>query len=276
MKKLFKEIGEEISKYETEDICLDFYFIADDTNFKKQTTIKDYYRILLVNNTEDLTVEDLNNKLKELLNQGKINLQYDESQDILDSLNTEYNLSLTFEESSFYDDLDYFKHGLIVYDKKKNQFDLAENWDTTVMTYLYKKEHDFIAAMEVEILDNNLESPYVEVHFEELDEFEDVEVEDNNDEDSNYNEDDHEDDEEYSLKANDNPIIGLTVMQKNLVECTYAKKLENNKYLIIVSSKAAGHIDLAAIATEKELISYLQNESVSNIDKYMEAMNTKL
>lgn len=270
MKKLFKETDIEVSNYETEDICLYFYYIADDTNFKKQAAIKDYYRILLVRNTEDLTVDDLNNKLTELLDQNKVNLQYDEYQDILDAINTEYNLSLIFEESSFYDDLDYFKSGIIVYDKEKNLFSLAEYWDETVMTYLYKEEHGYIAAMEVEILDHNLESPYVEVRFEELDVIEDVETDDNEQDEDDINSD------EYSLKADENPIIGLTVMKKNLVECTYAKKLEDNKYLLIVSSKVAGHIDLASLVTEKELISYLKNESVSDIDKYMKALNTKL
>lgn len=267
MKKLFKEAGEEVSKYETEDICLDFYYIADNTNFKKQATIKDYYRFILVNNIEDLTVEDLNKKLKELLDKEKINLRYDECQDIIDIINNEYNLSLTLEESSFYDDLDYFKNGCIVYDKEKNLFDLAKNWDETVMTYLYKEEHGFVAAMEVEILDYNLENPYAEVHFEELDEFEELEAEENKDE---------VDEDVTSLEDTDNFLDELTVMKKILVESTSVKKLEDNNYLIIISSKATGHIDMAAIATENELISFLQNESVSNVDKYMNAINTKI
>lgn len=257
MKKLFKEYNEEANKYELDAESLDFYYIADDVNFKEQATIKDYYRIILVNNTEDLSVEDLNKNLEYLVDKGQIDFDYDEYQDVIDALNDEYSLNLELEESMFYDDLNYFKNDNIVYDKEHNFFDLAENWDEVVTTYIYKEEHGYIAHMQVEIQDFDIESSYPEVHIEELDETEEVEAEASDDE---------------SNEDNLNPLEELTVMQKILIESTYIKKLKDNKYLIIIYSKVPGHIDMAAIATEKQLKSYLENESVNNIDKYLETI----
>lgn len=259
MKKLFKEYNEEANKYELVDESLDFYYIADDINFKEQSTIKDYYRIVLVNNTEDLSVEDLNKNLEYLVDKGQIDFRYDEYQDVIDALNDEYSLNLELEESMFYDDLNYFKNDNIVYDKEHNFFDLAENWDEVVTTYIYKEEHGYIAHMQIEIQDYDIESPFAEVHIEELDETEEVEVEGNG--------------EESKGEDDLNPLEELTVMRKNLLESTYIKKLNDNKYLIIIYSKVLGHMDMAAIATKNQLKSYLENESVINIDKYLQAID---
>lgn len=260
MKKLFKEFGEEISKYNTENYCLGFYYIADDANFKRQITIKDYYRIILVNNTENLTVENLNKKLEDLKNRNILNFSYDTYEDAIEILNSEYNLNLELEESIFYDDLDYFKNGRIVYDKERNLFDLAENWSEIVTTYLYSEEHGYIASMQIEIQDCNIESSYPEVHIDELDEIEEIEI---------------EEDEVSNDKDDDSPFDEITVMGKILIETTSVKKLEDNKYLITISSKAPGHVDMAATATENELIGYLKNEDVNNIDEYMKKIQSK-
>ena len=264
MKKLFKEFEEEINKYDMENGCLDFYYIADTTNFKKQVTISDYYRIILVRNTENLTVEILNEKINELKNKNLLNFSYDSFEDAIEILNTEYNLALELEESVFYDDLDYFKDGCIVYDKERNLFDMAENWAETVKTYVYKDGYGFIASMQIEIQDYILESPYPEVHIEELDEIEEVEIEEEIDDDY-----DETNDEGHSYPSDE-----ITVMKQMLVESTSVKKLNANSYLIIISSKIPGHIDMAAIADENELIDYLRNEAVDNISEYMETINT--
>ena len=266
MKKLFKEFGEEINKYPMENGCLDFYYIADTINFKKQVTISDYYRIILAKNTQDLNAEILNEKLKELKNKNLLNFNYDTFDDAIEILNTEYNLTLELEESVFYDDLDYFKNGCIVYDKERNLFDMAENWAEIVTTYLYREEHGYIASMQIETQDYSLESPYLEIHIEELDETEEVVIE----EEKDYDYDDTDNGEEHSF-----PVDEITVAKKILIESTSVKKLDNNKYLIIISSKVPGHIDMAAIAGENELIDYLKNEAVSNIDEYMKKMLTK-
>ncbi len=266
MKKLFKEFEEEINKYTMENGCLDFYYIADDINFKNQVTVKDYYRIILVRNTEGLNAEILNEKLKELITKSLLNFSYDTFEDAIEILNEEYNLALELEESVFYDDLDYFKNGCIAYDKEKNLFDIAENWAEVVTTYLYKEKHGYIAAMQIEIQDYNLESPYTEVHIDELDETEEVEIEEETDDDY----DDMDNDEDHSY-----PLDGITVMKEILIETTSVKKLDDNKYLIIISSKVPGHIDIASIADENELIGYLKNEAVNNVDKYMENINAK-
>jgi len=82
--------------------------------------------------------------------------------------------------------------------------------------------------------------------------------------------DDTDNGEEHSF-----PVDEITVAKEILIESTSVKKLDNNKYLIIISSKVPGHIDMAAIAGENELIHYLKNEAVSNIDEYMKKMLTK-
>lgn len=268
MKKLFKEFGEEINKYNMENSCLEFYYIADDINFKKQVTIKDYYRIILVNNTENLTLESLNKKLEDLKDKSLLNFSYDTCEDTVEILNREYSLNLELEESIFYDDLDYFKNGCIVYDKERNLFDLAENWAEVVTTYLYKEEHGYIAAMQIEIQDCSLESLYHEVHIDELDEIEEVEIEENEDE---------ADDDYDSINDDDdiNPFDEITLMEKILIETTSVKKLNDNNYLIIISSNTPGHIDMAAMATENELIDYLKNEAVNNIDEYIQKIHAK-
>lgn len=268
MKKLFKEVGEEINKYNMENCCLDFYYIADDINFKKQITIKDYYRIILVRNTESLTIENLNKKLEDLKDKSLLNFSYDTCEDAVEIINRECSLNLELEESVFYDDLDYFKNGCLVYDKERNLFDLAENWAEVVTTYLYKEEHGYIAAMQIEIQDCSLESPYPEVHIDELDETEEIEIEENEDEaDNDY--------ASINAENNSNPFDEVTVMEKILIETTSVKKLDDNNYLIIISSKAPGHIDIAATATENELIDYLKNEAVNNIDEYMQKIQAK-
>lgn len=272
MKKLFTEYNEEATKYELGDESLDFYYIADDANFKEKATIKDYYRIVLVNNTEDLNVDDLNINLEYLLDKGQIDFAYDEYQDVIDALNNEYSLNLELEESMYYDDLNYFKNGNIVYDKEHNIFDLAENWDEVVTTYLYKEEHGFIAHMQIEIQDYDIESSNEEVHILELDETEEVEVESNDDEENASIDNENQDEDENEDNENFSALEEITVMQKILIESTYIKKIKDDKYLIVICSKVPGHIDMAAIATKKQLISYLNNESVFNIDKYLETI----
>ena len=119
MRKLFKECGEDLDKYKLENDWLNMYYIADDMNFKEQVTIRDYYRILLVDNTGDITVEELNKKLEELKNTEGI-LDYIVSDDELcETINAVYNLNLEFKVSLYYDDFDFFKHGYIVYDNIK-------------------------------------------------------------------------------------------------------------------------------------------------------------
>ena len=106
--------------------------------------------------------------------------------------------------------------------------------------------------MEIEIEKDNLESSYTEVHIDEIDIVEEIEV--------------IEDDEINEDKEN-------VVIENKVVESTIVKKLADDKFLIIISSKLAGHIDLALIVTEKELIEYLKEENAKNIDKYLEKIN---
>lgn len=252
MRKLFNECGEDLDKYKLENDLVNMYYIADDMNFKEQVTIRDYYRILLVDNTGDITVEELNNKLEELKNKEGI-LDYIVSDDELcETINEVYNLNLEFKVSLYYDDFDYFKHGYIVYDNIKKCFDSADNWDEVVTTFIYHEEHGFIATMEIEVKNDNLESPYPEVHIDEIDIFEEIEV--------------IEDDEINEDKEN-------VVIENKVVESTSVKKLDDDKFLIIISSKLAGHIDMALIVTEKELVKYLKEENAKDIDKYLEKIN---
>ncbi|MGB4438169.1 MAG: hypothetical protein WBJ13_02865 [Sedimentibacter sp.] len=237
MRKLFKEYGENLNNYKYEYDWLNLYYIADDKNFKKQVTIRDYYRILLVDNAGDLTVEELNTKL-EIIKSKKDILYYDidSYEEILEVLNSEYDLNIEFNESLYYDDFDYFKHGYIVYDKENNCFDSAENWDEVVTTFIYLEEHDYVATMEIEIENENLESIFPEIHIDELDELEELEV---------IRVDDIDEEKE------------IIVLENSVVESTSVKKLYDDKYLIVITSKIAGHIDLAAVVTERELIKYL-------------------
>ncbi|WP_019227832.1 hypothetical protein [Sedimentibacter sp. B4] len=247
MRRLFKEYTKD-NEINNED-ALDWLYIGDEQNFKKQVTIRDYYRIILVENAGELSVDDLNNMLNELKNRDGILDYVDSYDELAEIINAEYSLELEFYASSYYEDLDHFKHGNIVYDMEKDCFDLAENWDEIVTTYLYKEEHGYIAAIQAEIIDENTESFFAEVHITELDETEEFE------------------DEEDSDKE-------FIVLEKKVIETTTVKKIMENKYLIVVSSKLPGHLDMAATASEKEMIEYLEKECIINIEGYMEKFNT--
>lgn len=247
MRRLFKEYTED-NEINNED-ALDWLYIGDEHNFKKQVTIRDYYRIILVDNAGELSVDDLNNMLNELKNRDGILDYVDSYDELAEIINAEYSLELEFYASSYYEDLDHFKHGNIVYDMEKGCFDLAENWDEIVTTYLYREEHGYIAAIQAEIIDENTESSFAEVHITELDETEEFE------------------DEEDSDKE-------FVVLEKKVIETTTVKKLMENKYLIVVSSKLPGHLDMAATASEKEMIEYMEKECIIDIEGYMEKFNT--
>lgn len=247
MRRLFKEYTED-NEINNED-ALEWLYIGDEQNFKKQVTIRDYYRIILVDNAGELSVDDLNNMLIELKNRDGMLDYVDYYDELAEIINAEYSLELEFYASSYYEDLDHFKHGNIVYDMEKCCFDLAENWDEIVTTYLYKEEHGYIAAIQAEIIDENTESSFAEVHITELDETEEFE------------------DEEDS----DNEFV---VLEKKVIETTTVKKIMDNKYLIVVTSKLPGHLDMAATASEKEMIEFLENECIIDIEGYMEKFNT--
>lgn len=247
MRRLFKEYTED-NEINNED-ALEWLYIGDEQNFKKQVTIRDYYRIILVDNAGELSVDDLNNMLIELKNRDGMLDYVDYYDELAEIINAEYSLELEFYASSYYEDLDHFKHGNIVYDMEKCCFDLAENWDEIVTTYLYKEEHGYIAAIQAEIIDENTESSFVEVHITELDETEEFE------------------DEEDSDKE-------FVVLEKKVIETTTVKKIMDNKYLIVVTSKLPGHLDMAATASEKEMIEFLENECIIDIEGYMEKFNT--
>lgn len=247
MRRLFKEYTED-NEINNED-ALEWLYIGDEQNFKKQVTIRDYYRIILVDNAGELSVDDLNNMLIELKNRDGMLDYVDYYDELTEIINAEYSLELEFYASSYYEDLDHFKHGNIVYDMEKGCFDLAENWDEIVTTYLYKEEHGYIAAIHAEIIDENTESSFAEVHITELDETEEFE------------------DEEDS----DNEFV---VLEKKVIETTTVKKIMENKYLIVVTSKLPGHLDMAATASEKEMIEFLENECIIDIEGYMEKFNT--
>lgn len=247
MRRLFKEYTED-NEINNED-ALDWLYIGDEHNFKKQVTIRDYYRIILVDNAGELSVDDLNNMLNELKNRDGILDYVDSYDELAEIINAEYSLELEFYASSYYEDLDHFKHGNIVYDMEKGCFDLAENWDEIVTTYLYREEHGYIAAIQAEIIDENTESSFAEVHITELDETEEFE------------------DEEDSDKE-------FVVLEKKVIETTTVKKIMENKYLIVVSSKLPGHLDMAATASEKEMIEYMEKECIIDIEGYMEKFNT--
>lgn len=247
MRRLFKEYTED-NEINNED-ALEWLYIGDEQNFKKQVTIRDYYRIILVDNAGELSVDDLNNMLIELKKRDGMLDYVDSYDELAEIINAEYSLELEFYASSYYEDLDYFKHGNIVYDMEKGCFDLAENWDEIVTTYLYKEEHGYIAAIQAEIIDENTESSFAEVHITELDETEEFE------------------DEEDS----DNEFV---VLEKKVIETTTVKKIMENKYLIVVTSKLPGHLDMAATASEKEMIEFLENECIIDIEGYMEKFNT--
>lgn len=247
MRRLFKEYTEE-NEINNED-ALDWFYIGDEQNFKKQVTIRDYYRIILVENAGELSVDDLNNMLNELKNRDGMLDYVDSYDELAEIINAEYTLELEFYASSYYEDLDHFKHGNIVYDMEKGSFDFAENWDEIVTTYLYKEEHGYVASIQAEIIDENTESSFAEVHITELDETEEFE------------------DEEDSDKE-------FIVLEKKVIETTTVKKIKENKYLIVVSSKLPGHLDMAATASEKEMIEYLEKECIIDIEGYMEKFNT--
>ncbi|TWH82674.1 hypothetical protein [Sedimentibacter saalensis] len=247
MRRLFKEYTED-NEINNED-ALEWLYIGDEQNFKKQVTIRDYYRIILVDNAGELSVDDLNNMLIELKNRDGMLDYVDYYDELAEIINAEYSLELEFYASSYYEDLDHFKHGNIVYDMEKCCFDLAENWDEIMTTYLYKEEHGYIAAIQAEIIDENTESSFAEVHITELDETEEFE------------------DEEDS----DNEFV---VLEKKVIETTTVKKIMENKYLIVVTSKLPGHLDMAATASEKEMIEFLENECIIDIEGYMEKFNT--
>lgn len=247
MRRLFKEYTED-NEINNED-ALEWLYIGDEQNFKKQVTIRDYYRIILVDNAGELSVDDLNNMLIELKNRDGMLDYVDYYDELAEIINAEYSLELEFYASSYYEDLDHFKHGNIVYDMEKCCFDLAENWDEIVTTYLYKEEHGYIAVIQAEIIDENTESSFAEVHITELDETEEFE------------------DEEDS----DNEFV---VLEKKVIETTTVKKIMENKYLIVVTSKLPGHLDMAATASEKEMIEFLENECIIDIEGYMEKFNT--
>lgn len=247
MRRLFKEYTED-NEINNED-ALEWLYIGDEQNFKKQVTIRDYYRIILVDNAGELSVDDLNNMLIELKNRDGMLDYVDYYDELAEIINAEYSLELEFYASSYYEDLDHFKHGNIVYDMEKCCFDLAENWDEIVTTYLYKEEHGYIAAIQAEIIDENTESSFVEVHITELDETEEFE------------------DEEDSDKE-------FVVLEKKVIETTTVKKIMDNKYLIVVTSKLPGHLDMAATASEKEMIEFLENECIIDIEGYMVKFNT--
>jgi hypothetical protein len=247
MRRLFKEYTEynEINKEDG----LEWFYVGDDQNFKKQATTRDYYRIILVENAGDLALDDLNRMLNELKIRDEMLDYIDSYDEIAEIINGEYGLELEFIASSYYEDLDHFKNGNIVYDLEEKCFDLAENWDEIVTTYLYKEEHGYIAAVQAEIIDENTESSYEEVHITELDETEEFE------------------DEEDSDKE-------FLVIEKKIIETTSVKKLKEDKYLIVVSSKLPGHLDMAATANEKEMIEFLEKECIIDIEGYMEKFNT--
>nr|WP_300096269.1 hypothetical protein [Sedimentibacter sp.] len=247
MRKLFKEYAQE-SDMNKED-GLDWYYIGDGQNFKEQATISDYYRIILVDNTGDLSADDLNNMLSDLKSREGMLDYVDSYDELAEIINGEYGLELEFYASAYYEDLDHFRHGSIAYDMEKECFDLAEKWDETVMTYLYKEEHGYVASMQVEIIDENIESSYEEVHITELDETEEF-----------------EDEEEDSDKE-------FVVMEKKVIETTSVKKLREDMYLIVVSSKLPGHLDMAATTSESELIEFLEKEYIIDIDDYMKKFN---
>lgn len=247
MRRLFKEYTED-NEINNED-ALEWLYIGDEQNFKKQVTIRDYYRIILVDNAGELSVDDLNNMLIELKNRDGMLDYVDYYDELAEIINAEYSLELEFYASSYYEDLDHFKHGNIVYDMEKCCFDLAENWDEIVTTYLYKEEHGYIAAIQAEIIDENTESSFAEVHITELDETEEFE------------------DEEDSDKE-------FVVLEKKVIETTTVKKIMENKYLIVVTSKLPGHLDMAATASEKEMIEFLENECIIDIEGYMVKFNT--
>ncbi|MEA5094653.1 MAG: hypothetical protein VB128_06860 [Sedimentibacter saalensis] len=247
MRRLFKEYTED-NEINNED-ALEWLYIGDEQNFKKQVTIRDYYRIILVDNAGELSVDDLNNMLIELKNRDGMLDYVDYYDELAEIINAEYSLELEFYASSYYEDLDHFKHGNIVYDMEKCCFDLAENWDEIVTTYLYKEEHGYIAAIQAEIIDENTESSFAEVHITELDETEEFE------------------DEEDSDKE-------FVVLEKKVIETTTVKKIMDNKYLIVVTSKLPGHLDMAATASEKEMIEFLENECIIDIEGYMVKFNT--
>jgi hypothetical protein len=247
MRRLFKE-NTEYNEINKED-GLEWFYIGRDQNFKKQVTIKDYYRIIPVENAGDLTLDDLNRMLNDLKIKDEMLDYVDSFEEISELMNNEYSLELEFNASSYYEDLDHFKHGSIVYDLEEKCFDLAENWDEIVTTYLYKEEHGYIAALQAEIIDENTESSYKEVHITELDETEEFEKEE---EDS------------------DNEFV---VLEKKVIETTSVKKLSEDKYLIVVSSKLPGHLDMAATATEKEIIEFMEKECIIDIEGYMEKFN---
>ncbi len=248
MRRLFKEYKED-NEINKEDGLVWFY-IGDDQNFKKQATIRDYYRIILVDNAGDFSTDDLNRMLNELKSKEGMLDYVDSWDEIAEIINGEYGLELEFYSSSYYEDLDHFRHGNIVYDVEKRCFDLAENWDEIVTTYLYKEEHGYIAAVQVEIIDENTESSFAEVHITELDETEEF-----------------EDEEEDGNKE-------FVVLEKKVIETTSVKKLREDKYLIVVSSKLPGHLDMAATASEKEMIEFLEKECIIEIEGCMEKFNT--
>ncbi|MEL7646557.1 MAG: hypothetical protein AAGU76_00605 [Sedimentibacter sp.] len=254
MKKLFKECAAEKDIYESEDGTLNWCYIGDSQNFKDQITISDYYRILLVDNTGELTVDDLNSKIDELKNREGLLDYVDSAHELAEIMNMEYGLELEFSESLFYEDFDHFRHGYIVYDKEIKLFDLAENWEQSVTTYIYKEEHGYIAAMQVEIIDETTESSYPEIHIREIDEIEELEAEESQDED--------DDEKEF------------VIIEKKVVETTSVKKLCEDRFLITVSSKLAGHLDMAAISTEEELKRFLEEEGVVHLDEYLHKINS--
>jgi hypothetical protein len=121
-----------------------------------------------------------------------------------------------------------------------------------VTTYLYKEEHGYVAAVQAEIRDENTESLYKEVHITELDETEEF-----------------EDEEEDSSKE-------FTVLEKKIIETTSVKKLLDDKYLIVVSSKLPGHLDMAATASKKEVMEFLEKECIIDTEGYMKKFNEEI
>lgn len=248
MRRLFKEYAE-YSEINKED-GLEWFYIGDEQNFKEQATIRDYYRIIPIDNAGDLSIDDLNNMLNELKSRDEMLDYVDSYEELAEIINGEFGLELEFYASSYYEDLDHFKHGKIVYDLEKRCFDVAEIWDEIVTTYLYKEEHGYVASMQVEIIDENIDSSYEEVHITELDETEEFE--------------DEEDDSDKEF----------VVLEKKVIETTSVKKLSEDKYLIVVTSKLPGHLDMAATANEKEMIEFLEKECILEIEGHMEKFNT--
>ncbi|MFA9423618.1 MAG: hypothetical protein ACERLG_08570 [Sedimentibacter sp.] len=255
MRKLFRECGDGLNKYRSEYDWLSFYYIADADKFKEQVTISDYYRILLVDNSGELTVDELNSKLQKLKNKDDI-IYYDMDsyEEVVEILNSEYDLNLEFNVSLYYDDFDFFKNGYIVYDNEKKCFDNAVKWEEIVTTYRYLEEHGFIATMQISVENFSLESAFPEIYIDELDEIVEIEV---------------DEDEEAEIDE-DSEIV---VLNKNIVERTSVKKLDDDKYLIIISSEIPGHINMAAIVTEEELVKYMEIEQVIDLDKYFKKIN---